>query len=843
MAGQEGARGRDGKRQGRASLSFAETTLFEELLQAQNEMGIGVAITEGPRFLLVNEALASMYGYTVAEMLALPTWLDAVAPELRASVGEHMRRRVDEEGATTAAAEVVAIRKDGVRFQVEYGLKVLTGRHPPRVISIVRNITERKKAESALKLHSVILSRMAEGVCLIRRSDGTLVYANPKLEQMLGYLWGELSGRHLADVAYQDEKAGAAKKQEGAVTELDVRGETTYEVRLRTKDAEPLWCRASLSKLDHPEHGLVWVAVYEDISDRKRADELIRTAHRDLQRRVQERTAELSKANAALVYQMAERERAERENVIHQARFRALIEKSADLIIVAAADGKLTYVSPAVQQVLGYESADLIGKIAYELLHPDDRERVEGLLGLLRDDPPMVVSWEFRALHKDGSTRRLEGTGTNLIADPAVQGLVGNFRDVTERKLAEESLRRTEEQLRQARKMEAIGSLAGGVAHDFNNLLSVILSYATMLAGDLPQGDPMRDDLDEIRAAGERAAALTRQLLAFSRQQILSPKTLNLNEVVTGMERMLRRLVGSHIEFTVIATPSLGKVTVDPSQIEQVIMNLVVNARDAMSRGGKLTIETANADLDDRNLAEELGVTLGPYVALTIADTGVGMDDATQRRMFEPFFTTKERGKGTGLGLATVFGIVKQSGGGIAVQSEPGAGTIFKVYLPRVGVGPPVEWRPSQAPPSGTMRGTETILLVEDEERVRSLVRTILRRHGYQVLEAQSGGDALLICEQYIASIDLLLTDVVMPRMSGRQLAERLRTVRPAMKVLFMSGYTDTAIVNRGVLDPGLAFLQKPITPETLTHKIREVLDAIAPLSKIEILSSRPPDA
>ena len=843
MAGQQRGKKREGQRQERGLPSGPESTLFEELLQAQNEMGIGVAITEGSRFILVNEALARMYGYTVAEMLALPSTLDAIAPEFRVEVAERMRRHAADETSTTAADEVVALRKDGARIHVEYGLKVLPGRRPAQMISIVRDITRRKKAESAQKLHSVIVNKMAEGVCLIRGADGVLVYANPKFEHMLGYFWGELEGRHLASVCHAGDDGPAAADTQNLVAKLDRRGETTYEVRLKTKEGERLWCRASMAKLDHPEHGLVWVAVYEDISERKRVDELIRTAHRDLQRRVQERTAELSKANAALVYQMAERERAEREKFIHQARFKALIEKSADLIAVTSAEGNVTYLTPGVHRILGRDASELIGQSAFDLVHPDDRERMRETMAQLLTDPARVVSFEFRAQHRDGSFRRLEATGTNMLADPAVQGLVGNFRDITERKQAEDALRRAEEQLRQARKMEAIGSLAGGVAHDFNNLLSVILSYATMLAGDLNPGDPMREDLEEIRAAGERAAALTRQLLAFSRQQILSPKTLSLNEVVSGMERMLRRLIGDHIELSVNAAPSLGKVTVDPGQIEQVIMNLAVNARDAMPRGGKLTLETANVELEARALAEELAVTLGSYVVLTIADTGAGMDEATKHRMFEPFFTTKERGKGTGLGLATVFGIVKQSGGGIAVESEPGAGTVFKVYLPRVELGSPVEWRPSQLPPRAAARGTETILLVEDEERVRTLARTILRRNGYQVLEAQGGGDALLICEQYIATIDLLLTDVVMPRMSGRQLAERLRAVRPSMKVLFMSGYTDTAIVNRGVLEPGIAFLQKPLTPEILTGKIREVLDASPSLPKIETQSSRPPDA
>jgi two-component system, cell cycle sensor histidine kinase and response regulator CckA len=382
---------------------------------------------------------------------------------------------------------------------------------------------------------------------------------------------------------------------------------------------------------------------------------------------------------------------------------------------------------------------------------------------------------------------------------------------------------RLEEQLRQAQKMEAVGMLAGGVAHDFNNLLTIITGYSQLVLNNLGSNDPNRHSIEQVIKAGERAAALTQQLLAFSRRQVLQPKVLDLNKLVTGLGNMLRRLIGEDIDLRLNLPADLGRVSADPGQVEQVLMNLVVNSRDAMPKGGTLTVETANVYLDESYTSRRFAVKPGPYVLIAVSDTGEGMDQTTKARLFEPFFTTKGTGKGTGLGLSTVFGIVKQSGGSVQVYSEPGRGTSVKVYLPRIDA-PEVADVPGAHKKTHT--GTETLLLVEDDDMVRNLIRETLLRQGYKVKDTADPVDARRISASHAGKIDLLITDVIMPRLSGTELATELTARRGDMKVLYMSGYTDNAIVNSGLLQKEVSFLQKPFTPEALIEKVREVLES-----------------
>ena len=501
-------------------------------------------------------------------------------------------------------------------------------------------------------------------------------------------------------------------------------------------------------------------------------------------------------------------------------RDRAIEAVSQGILITDATlpDNPIIYASPGFTRLTGYAREEVLGRNCRLLQGPrTDPALVSVLRAAIAEGRPCAV--ELENIRKDGAPF-WNHVAVSPVTDPLGRRthFVGVLTDVTDR-------RRLEGQFLQAQKMEAIGRLAGGVAHDFNNLLSVILSYAEIIELDLNPSEPMHANIEEVRIAALRAAELTKQLLAFSRQQVLEAKVVNLNEILGGMEKMLVRLLGADIEVTMLTGREVGNVKADPGQIEQVIMNLAVNARDAMPQGGKLTVETANLELDIEYCRTHHDVSPGAYIELAVTDTGSGMSKETLARIFEPFFTTKGLGKGTGLGLATVFGIVKQSGGHVFVYSEVGKGTTFRIYLPRfrgASGDHAIQIAQARAPEPELAGGT--ILLVEDEEQVRHLARTILRRQGYVVLEAPNGGEALLICEQHGANIDLLLTDVVLPRMSGRQLAERLAPMRPVMKVLYMSGYTDDAILQHGIIDSGVAFLQKPFTPRSLTLKVRAVL-------------------
>jgi PAS domain S-box-containing protein len=529
------------------------------------------------------------------------------------------------------------------------------------------------------------------------------------------------------------------------------------------------------------------------------------------------RTAELTRENA-------ERRQAEEK----LSRSQAQLAQAQQIAHVGSwewdvVEDKVTW-SDETARLYGQAPEDWGSSMAkcFKRLHPDDMaESTRVVEEALRTGK--AFQCEHRVILPDGTERTLHGRG-EVIADQngKPRRLIGTAQDITESKKAEAALRRSEEQLRQSQKMEAVGRLAGGIAHDFNNLLTVVTGYGDLLMRRLDESSPLRKEAGEIQAAADRAAELTRQLLAFSRKQVLQPSVLQLNETVAGMEKMLRRLIGEDVELRTVFDPALGRVKADRGQIEQVILNLVVNARDAMPYGGKLTIETANVYLDQKTVFRNRGLEVGDYVMLAVSDTGVGMTDEVKSHLFEPFFTTKGVGKGTGLGLATCYGIVCQSEGDIRVYSEPGSGTTFKIYLPRLdteNAGSPAPKGSNDLP-----HGKESLLVVEDDATVRKLVVKVLRGCGYEIHEAVNAIEAMAMIERDPA-FDLVITDVIMPQMSGKELYDRIKTVMPKTRVLFISGYTDDALAHHGVLEAGLSFLEKPFSPARLAQKVRAVLD------------------
>ncbi|MBI4643150.1 MAG: PAS domain S-box protein, partial [Deltaproteobacteria bacterium] len=642
------------------------------------------------------------------------------------------------------------------------------------------DFSERKRAEEELRIREAklrsIFRAAPTGIGVV--ADRVLLEVNDRILEMTGYSAQELIGQS-ARMLYptQEEFDFVGREKYRQIME---KGTGLVETRWRRKDGSIIQVLLSSTPIVAGDlsSGVTFAAL--DITERRRNEEALRQS---------------------------------------KEKYRLLVSQIPAVVYKGYTDWSLDCFDRKIEEITGYakEEFDSRRKTWRDLIFPEDVDQAKKLFKEARKGDGSYVS-EHRIHNKAGEFRWIQARN-RIICDAAgkVEYISGVFFDITERK-------GLEDQLNKAQRMEAIGILAGGVAHDFNNLLTAIMGYGEMMMLGLRKEDPFSLYVEEITKAANRGAALTNQLLAFSRKQILQPRVINLNDVVIDMDKMLRRLIGEDIELLTFIDQELGFVKADPGQIEQILMNLAVNARDAMPDGGKLTLETANVYLDDAYARSHVGVTPGPYVMVAVSDSGLGMDAETMSRIFEPFFTTKESGKGTGLGLATVYGIVKQSGGHIWVYSEPGQGTTFKVYLPRVEEKAE-ELKPKAAAPT-SLEGNETILVVEDDAALRELISTALRRYGFKMLEAAHGGEALLICERQEPPIHLMLTDVVMPQISGTALAARLQRLHPEMKVLYMSGYTENAIVHHGVLDSKVNFIPKPFRVLALVQKVREVLDS-----------------
>jgi len=651
-----------------------------------------------------------------------------------------------------------------------------------------REIERRLFEEAIMQLsqqNQLILNAAGEGIVGLD-AQGTVIFINPIAAVMTGYEVAELLGQDLHHQIHHSLADGTTYP-----TALCPMCETLNKGTSQRIRDEVLWRKdgtcfpAAYSSAPIIENGKISGAVitFRDISERKQAEAVLRNS---------------------------------------EEHFRLLIENISDVITIIDDNGIIRYESPSLYRILGYMPDELLGRHAFELVHPDDLPAIVEVLARHSLTPGVSVSTEIRYRHKDGTWCIFMAIG-KVIQDPKGQVIVVvNSHDITESRRAEVEKDKMQAQLIQSQKMESVGRLAGGVAHDFNNMLSVIIGYVDMGLAQLSPIEPLYNNLQQIRHAATRSADLTRQLLSFARKQTISPKILDLNDTVSNILKMLKRLIGEEIDLAWIPGPNLWHIKMDPAQIDQILANLVVNARDAIVSTGTITIETNNVVIDESYCQAHAGFIEGEFALLAVSDTGVGMDRATFDRIFEPFFTTKELGKGTGLGLATVYGIVKQNRGFINVYSEPEQGTVFKIYLPSTDARMMAE--PAQVERSNLF-GTETVLLVEDDVSILDLTRDILEHYGYTVIAANNPAMALSLARNYQDPIHLLLTDVVMPGMNGKNLNEALKSIKPGFKCIFMSGYTSNEVAHNGVLDEKINFLQKPFSPKTLTKKIRDALE------------------
>ena len=729
------------------------------------------------RYTEVNEAASNLLGYTNEELLQLSP-ADVVDPAERESLPAKFRDLLEKKHHRV---ELLMLAKDGRRIPVEISGALFDLESQPTVLGIVTDITGKKRAEEMLR------QATASTVSRYRRRahrDMAVIASVCAVVLLMANRFN----------AFETFSSWVLKFKAAAVDEVVVMlvflalSLIVYAVR-RSREAASV------------------VAAHNEVAG------ALRDLQGELEARVQLRTAALNGTNERLQIEIAEHQRT--GTMVHLQS--AALNAAADAIMITDRGGTIAWANPAFAALSGYSANEFIGQNPRDLLKSGAHDQLfyKNLWSTILAG--RVWRGEITNRRKDGTVYPDEMTITPVKdARGEITHFVAIKRDLTDQK-------KLEAQFLQAQKMESVGRLAGGIAHDFNNLLTVINGMSELAAMDLREGDPLRADLQEIHRAGERATLLTRQLLAFSRKQVMKLEVLSLTTLVADLQRMLQRLIGENITLVVAAATSEGRVKADPGQIEQVIMNLVVNARDAMPGGGILTVETEDVEIDATLAAQCECDQPGPYVLLSVSDTGTGMDDVTRGRLFEPFFTTKEEGKGTGLGLATTYGIVKQSGGGISVESELGRGTTFRIYLPRVDEVVPAS-QLAETVPAGV--ASETILVVEDEDGVRHMAQRMLESSGYTVLTARNAGEALLMLERQESLVRLMLTDVVMPGMSGPDLAARVAKTRPDLKVLFTSGHTENAALPRSLLDNATHFIGKPYTKLGLTRKVRETLDS-----------------